>query len=232
MGGQLDGRSVRYWPARVPGTSGVNANPDSEPAGCFLALASCLLLLIVSSLLVAAGWFVVPILTGLPWRPTDLDRIRRALALADVRPGEVVYDLGSGDGRVVIVAAAEFGARAVGVELSPLQYLWSWIRVQTHPCRDRVSLRWGDCFQADLTDADVAVAYMTSAQAEPLRRTLEAGVRAGARVLTIAFELEGREPSAFDSRNLIYLYRWPPRPGNLGSYQASQASGEVAARAS
>ncbi|HSR47568.1 MAG TPA: hypothetical protein VLL77_06215 [Anaerolineales bacterium] len=196
-----------------------------------MLLSSCLLLPIVVALLAAAGWLLVPILTGLPWRPTDRDRIGRALALAEVRPGEVVYDLGSGDGRVVIMAAAEFGARAVGVELSPLQFLWSWIRVQTHPNRDRVSLRWGDCFQADLTDADVVVAYMTSAQAEPLRRTLEAGMRAGGRVLTIAFELEGWEPSSFDSRHLIYLYRWPPRPGNLGSLLAWQGSGADAARA-
>ena len=180
---------------------------------------------ITAVLLTAAGWFVVPILTGLPWRPTDNARIRRALALAEVQPGEAVYDLGSGDGRVVILAASEFGARAVGVELSPLQFAWSWIRVQRQSQKDRMSLRWGDCFQADLTDADVVVAYMTSAQAEALHRTLEGKLRPGARIVTIAFEIGGWEPASFDSGQLIYVYRWPPHPGDLGSYLARQPSG-------
>jgi SAM-dependent methyltransferase len=181
---------------------------------------SCLQLSIGLMLLAAAGWFLVPILTGLPWRPTAHDRIRRALALAEVRPGELVYDLGSGDGRVVLLAAKEFGARAVGVELSPLQFAWSWARVQARPHRNRVSLRWGDCFHVDLTDADVVIAYMTSSQAESLRRTFERTLRSGARIVTIAFELEGWEPAAFDSPHLIYLYRWPPRRGSLGRHRA------------
>lgn len=180
--------------------------------------------LAVGLLLLLAGWFLVPALTGLPWRPTDPDRIRRALAMARIAPGETVYDLGSGDGRVVILAASEFGARAVGVEWSPLQFWWSWARVRKVAARDRIALRWANCFETDLRAADIVTAYMTSAQAGLLRRTLERGARPGIRVVTIAFELAGFQPDDFDPKGLIYVYRWPPRRGDLASYLAGVGS--------
>ena len=83
-------------------------------------------LLILTLILLAA--FVVllllPALSGQPWVPASENRIHRALEMAELKPGEVLYDLGSGDGRVLIAAARDFGARAVGVELSPLLCPW------------------------------------------------------------------------------------------------------------
>src|SRR5450759_272917 len=88
------------------------------------------ILVIVPVLLIilVASWLVIPILAGLPWRPTSPERIRKALHMAQVLPGEHVYDLGSGDGRVLLVAASEFGALATGIEISWLHCLLSrWL---------------------------------------------------------------------------------------------------------
>jgi SAM-dependent methyltransferase len=129
-------------------------------------------------------WSLVPILAGLPWRPTALERIRRALELAQVRPGEVIYDLGAGDGRVLVLAAREFQARAVGVEISPLHCLVSWLYARINRVSGLVSIRRADFYSADLSGADVVFAYMTSLQVARLRPHLESQLNAGARVGT------------------------------------------------
>ena len=74
-----------------------------------------LIILIVAFL--CGLWLMIPYFYGLPWVPTHYKRIRKALDLAQLRPGEVLYDLGAGDGRVLIVAAREYKARAIGIEI-------------------------------------------------------------------------------------------------------------------
>jgi len=82
-----------------------------------------ILLYIVAILSLLYGlWIIVPFFYGLPWVPTTRDRIRRALEMVDLKPDELLYDLGAGDGRIILMAAEEFGARAIGIEASPLQY--------------------------------------------------------------------------------------------------------------
>ena len=74
-------------------------------------------------------WIFVPTIYGLPPVPTKPGRIRNALKLANLQPNEVMYDLGAGDGRVLLIAARDFGAKAVGVEVGPIQCAWIWLRV-------------------------------------------------------------------------------------------------------
>jgi len=180
-----------------------------------------LIALILGLLLVVYGfWSIVPTLTGLPWRPTSYQRIRAALALAHVRPGEVVYDLGSGDGRVPVLAAREFQARAVGVEISPLHCLVSRLYARIQRVDAQVEIRRADFYSVDLSEADVVFAYMTSAQVARLRPRLESQLRSGARVVTISFDMDGWEPQAVDRDQLIFLYQMPPQAGNLGTYLA------------
>ncbi|MES0341538.1 MAG: hypothetical protein ABUK08_04405 [Candidatus Humimicrobiaceae bacterium] len=62
---------------------------------------------------------------GAPWVPTPYKIIKKMLKLAEVKPGDIVYDLGSGDGRVIIEAARSFGAKAVGIEIDPLRFIWA-----------------------------------------------------------------------------------------------------------
>lgn len=167
---------------------------------------------------VAALWIVVPSLTGLPWVPTRLVRVRRAMELAGVQPGETVYDLGAGDGRALVVAAREFGARAVGIEIGPVHCAVAWIKSQLAGVAGRVSIRCGSFYRADLGEADVVFVYVTPPHAARLVPLLARQLRAGARVVSIAADLPGWQPMAVDREHLIFLYHMPPEPGGLASY--------------
>jgi len=181
--------------------------------------ATTLLIFLAAACLIIYGlWFIIPVLSGLPWLPTTPGRVRRALELARVQPGELVYDLGSGDGRVLITAARDFGARAVGIEISPLHCLVSRFLALANGLNQRVSVRLGDFYSADLRDADVVFAFMTSRQALRLQPTLPARLKPGARLVTISFDFDGWLPTSIDRENLIFLYEMPPTSGTLATF--------------
>lgn len=173
--------------------------------------------------LLYAVWLLAPILYGLPWVPTGHARARKALELAQLRPGEVLYDLGAGDGRVLLLAAREFGARAIGVELSPFHCLLAAWLARRSRLETQVTIRREDFFKTDLRDADVVFAFMTSRQAARLRTHLERQLRPGARVVTVSFDLDGWQPAAIDQENLLFLYIMPPTPGGVASYLAQMS---------
>jgi SAM-dependent methyltransferase len=181
-----------------------------------IVLTAMELLFIASAIL----WIIVPLITGLPWVPTREQRIRKAFQLAEVRPGEVVYDLGAGDGRVLVAAARDFDARAVGIEISPVHCLIAWIRARLAGVGRQVSVRWGSFYNTDISDADVVFAYMTSRQAARLRPHLETRLKPGTRVVTISSDLDGWQPEQIDRQELVFLYRMPPSSGNIMSFLA------------
>ena len=162
--------------------------------------------------------YLIPLAYGLPPTPTRPERIRRALKLAGLQPGENLYDLGSGSGRVLLLAAREFGAQAVGIEAGPVQCVQAWAASLLQRVRSRVRVRRGNFFKADLSGADVVFAYLTSNYAKRLEALLAAQLKPGARVVTISFDLPDWEPSEFDATDLIFLYRMPPAAGNLETF--------------
>src|SRR5512133_3897981 len=87
-------------------------------------------------------WIFVPAIYGLPSVPTKPERIRKALKIVDLQPDEVLYDLGAGDGRVLLIAADECRAKAVGIEIGPIQCAWIWLRVVARGLGDRIRVRW------------------------------------------------------------------------------------------
>ena len=93
-------------------------------------------------------WIFVPTIYGLPPVPTKPGRIRNTLKLANLQPNEVVYDLGAGDGRVLLIAARDFGAKAVGVEVGPIQCAWIWLRVRRRRVGESNSSEVGEFLQS------------------------------------------------------------------------------------
>lgn len=144
---------------------------------------------------------------GAPWVPTKLRTVRRMLALAQVRPGETVYDLGSGDGRVLIVAAREFGARAVGVELDPVRAGWARLIVWGLGLRGKVTVRTGNFFTEDVRAADVVVCYLRTSTNRRLAEKLTEELRPGARVVSHAFPFPDWDLAGEDLDHRVYLYR-------------------------
>jgi SAM-dependent methyltransferase len=183
-----------------------------------------LLLLILLLALAGLSWFFVPILAGIPFVPTDAERIRRALEMAGLQPGETFVDLGCGDGRVLLVAARDFRARAVGIEVSPLHCLAAWVRVRLAGAGSRVRVRWGDIYRARLDEADVAFQYGHSRMADRLRRALAEQLRDGTRFVSVNVDMPGWRPQAVDRERRIFLYRMPAAAGDLADYMMAEES--------
>ena len=185
-------------------------------------------LFVLSVLLLLTGllWILVPARYGLPPVPTARDRIRKALKLVNLQPDEVLYDLGSGDGRVLLIAAQEFGARAVGIEIGPVQRVFSWMNVLRSRIRHKVRIEAGDFYKADLHAADVAFVYATSKEVAKLAAHLEKQMKPGSRLVSISADFPEWEPSAFDERELIFVYEIPPKQGSLTTYLLKWDKGE------
>ncbi|SRR5581483_1954602 len=121
--------------------------------------------------------------------PTPMATVRGMLRLAAVGDSDLVYDLGSGDGRIVIAAAREFGARAVGIDIDPARIAESRASADTAGVAGRVSFRQGDLFRADLRPATAVTLYLTVPLNLRLRPKLLRDLRPGARVVSNSFEM-------------------------------------------
>jgi hypothetical protein len=110
---------------------------------------------------------------GAAWDPMPQPIVKRLLELARIDPDDLVYDLGSGDGRIIIAAARRFGSRARGIEVSPLRVLYTWLQILRLGLGGRVGVSWGNFFHKDLSPATVVIAFLTQAANDRLRPKLE-----------------------------------------------------------
>jgi predicted RNA methylase len=144
---------------------------------------------------------------GALWVPTPQSTVRKMLKMADVGPGDVVYDLGSGDGRVIITAARQFGARAVGIEVDPLRYLWTQLAITVFRLRGQVKVVWGDFFNQDLSRADVVTVYLQQETNLRLMNKLMHELRPGTRVVSHTFTFPGWQIISRDEKAQLYVYK-------------------------
>ena len=141
------------------------------------------------------------------------------LILSELKPGELIYDLGSGDGRIVITAAKEFGARAVGVELREDLVKQAHEKVSELNLNGKVKIVQKDMFNVDLSPADVVTLYLTTSANEKVKPKLESELREGARVVCHDYEILGWKPDRVDKfcenprlgypSHTIYVYAFP-----------------------
>ena len=134
-----------------------------------------------------------------PYVPTPMDVVDRMLTLARVGPGDVVYDLGCGDGRIVIAAAQKFGARGVGVDIDANLINEAEMRARAAGVDRRVSFRIQDALTVDVSDATVVTLYLLSASNVKLRPILTKQLRKGARIVSHSFAIGDWEPDVVDS---------------------------------
>jgi len=173
--------------------------------------------------LVALLWILIPAFYRLPPVPTKPDRIRKALKLANLQPDEILYDLGAGDGRVLLIAAREFGAKAIGIEVGPIQCALIWLRAVASGFGSKIDIRWENFYKANLSDADVVFVYATSKEVMKLAPHLEKQMKKGARLVSISADFPEWEPQEFNNRELIFVYEMPPTKGNLGTFLAQRS---------
>jgi len=152
-----------------------------------------------------------------PYIPSPQEVVDKMLEVANIKPGELVYDLGSGDGRIVITAAQRYHARAVGVELRADLCKSTLARIRELGLADRVTLIHGDLLKVDLRPADVVTIYLLTSSNERLRPNLERDLKPGARVVSNDFRIRGWEPArvvpinAGGLMHTIYVYERGPR---------------------
>jgi len=130
-----------------------------------------------------------------PFVPTPLEVAQKMLEVAKVQPDDVVYDLGSGDGRIVILAAQKFGAHAVGVELNSELYEQSSQRIRKLGLQDRAQIIHENMFEVNVRHATVVTLYLLTAVNERLRPMLESQLRSGARIVSHDFQVPGWQPA-------------------------------------
>lgn len=124
--------------------------------------------------------------------PTPKDIVRRMLRLACVRPNETVFDLGAGDGRILIEAARKFGARAIGVEIDPERL--TRIKERLNSTGTKAEVIEADFMDVDLSSADVIAIYLSASVNSKLAPKLKSELKSGARVVSLDYVLPGWLP--------------------------------------
>jgi SAM-dependent methyltransferase len=149
-----------------------------------------------------------------PYVPTPPDVVDRMLALAKVGPQDIVYDLGCGDGRIVIAAAKKFGARGVGVDIDPARINESNANARKSGVEKLVTFKLQDAMQTDVSEATVVTLYLLSFANVQLRPLLEKQLKPGARIVSHNFGMGNWEPDAIDTftdsnggTRTLYLWR-------------------------
>jgi precorrin-6B methylase 2 len=153
---------------------------------------------------------------GAGWEPTSRSKVRRMLELCGVGPSDVVYDLGSGDGRIVIEAAKSYHAKAVGVEADPVRAFYSKAVVWMQRLGGSVKVVWGNFFKVDLRGATVVTLFLTQGTNQRLKHKLLSELSPGSRVVTYVWTFDGWNPKARDEENELTLYVVPERTIGMG----------------
>lgn len=143
------------------------------------------------------------------WQPTDQDTIDQIMSLANVEEEELIYDLGCGDGRVLIQAAQTHGVRGIGVEIDPLRALIARCRTYIAHVNDLVEISFGNMYDQALDDADVVFLFLSKTANKKLSNKLRSELRPDARIVSYFHELPQWTPRKV-ARNqngyALYLY--------------------------
>jgi SAM-dependent methyltransferase len=149
-----------------------------------------------------------------PFVPTPQEVVNRMLELAELKPGDVVYDLGSGDGRIVITAASRYGVKAVGFEINPLLVKESRERIREAGLEYLVEIREQDLRDVDLSPASVVTLYLYPAATLRLRSVILRQMKPGSRVLSHNYAMGNWQPDRIEKltdatglSRTIYLWR-------------------------
>jgi protein-L-isoaspartate O-methyltransferase len=151
-----------------------------------------------------------------PYVVSPQEIVDRMLELAELKPGQKLYDLGSGDGRILITAVVRFKAKAVGVEISDDLVNSTNARIRRLGLDADAQVIHGDFLQTDLSPADVVTLYLATDANELLRPNLEKYLKNGARVVSHDYPMPGWKPKLVDKDperhgHTIYLYVMPAK---------------------
>lgn len=149
-----------------------------------------------------------------PFVPTRIELVEKMLRMAQVKPTDTVYDLGCGDGRIVIMAAQKFGARGVGVDIDPQRIQEATENAQKAGVAHKVRFIQGDLFDADIHRATVVTLYLLPDVNLRLRPKLLKDLAPGTRVVSHSFTMGDWKPVKETDVNGSRLYLWTVPAGD------------------
>ena len=168
-------------------------------------LLSILILLILILVIPTAYAAII----GAPPAPTDRTRIEKIVRVADIKPNQKFYELGSGTGRVMVLIAKMSRAEVIGFELSPVFYLISLLNLKIHRVK-KYKLYLKNFFNANLKEADIVFCFLMPNAIEKLKEKLKRELKAETKVISYVFEIKGWTPCAIikDNKKLpVYIYQ-------------------------
>lgn len=168
-----------------------------------LTLAILLILAVIGIFMIWIFWSSI---IGAGFQPTSRDRVKEMLDMAEVNADDIVYDLGSGDGRIVINAAKKYNARAVGMEADPLRVLWSRLTIIFSGLRSRAKIVWGNFFSQNISDATVVTLFLSDTANQKLKSKFQKELKPGTRIVSYVWTFKGWEPVKADKKEEVYLY--------------------------
>lgn len=149
--------------------------------------------------------FSFVILFGAPYLPTLKRQQAEALELLDLRPGQTLVELGSGDGRMLVVAAKQ-GLNVIGFELNPLLFIYSWLITRRY--KDRVTVRWGNFWQAGLPECDGIYVFLLDRYMAKLHNKITREITKPVKVVSYAFKMP--DVKATTEKSGLFLYHLMP----------------------
>jgi ribosomal protein L11 methylase PrmA len=165
-----------------------------------------IILIIELCVIAFVTWIAWSAAFGAPWIPTPKNKVKAMLKLANVNKNDILYDLGSGDGRIVIMAAKEFGAQSIGIEMDPIRLLWSRLSIKWNNVNEKVRIIRANFFDVNLQDATVVTLYQGYKINKRIRVKLAKELKNGTRVVSYRFVLDGWTPTKTSDDESIYLY--------------------------
>lgn len=151
-------------------------------------------------------FLTIAFVTGAPFVPSTKNTAVSMIRLAKLKKGMKIYDLGSGDGRLLLLAAQQ-RCSAVGFEINPFLVLLCKLRFLLHPLRSKMRTQWKNFWYADISDADVIFVYLLPWRMEKLASYLKKQLKPGALVVSNSFIFPNWKILRSDAANHVYVFR-------------------------
>jgi len=166
-----------------------------------------LLIILVVVFVIYVLWKYWALSVGAGYDPAPMDKVHKMLEMANVTSDDTVFDLGCGDGRILITAARLYGARGVGIEIDPFRFLFARLMVFISEQSGRVKIMFGNFFGKDIGGATVVALFLYGPTNNRLKEKLRRELRPGTRIVSYVWEFEGWQVVDSLPDDAIYMYK-------------------------
>ncbi len=160
----------------------------------------------LAAVLLLALIVIGPALFGSPWHPISRRDLKRALDFCEVRTGDRIIDLGSGDGRVLITAAKDYGLTGTGIEIDPIKVWLANLRVRLAGVSDKVKIVRANIYDTDYSEADILFIYLTHQAIDQLFPKILEQLKPSAKILCYRFCIRNMTPDKVNADKTLFLY--------------------------